>query len=289
MKARLGSIKFQGLKAPSDFSRTTAASYAEHALFGRKPKLQLTGQALDVIELGIEFHASFCNPSSEIETVRNRIRSGTVLPFTLDSGETLGRFVIEAFTETWRKTFIDGTILAAAGTIKLREVATDSNPVQALRAAAQSVATAIATNNPAVVIRDNRMDVPDGGRVATASVRRARSVSARIRNFAQRAGTVISEQTRFLRQAQQAAQQIEDEINNARSIITAGQQQIRNAQRALDRLQEAGQRAAALRNASSLSDITGAVSAATALTDSLDIANQACSGLASQVATRQYP
>jgi len=289
MRARLGSIRFEGAKAPSDFQRTTGANYAEHALFGRKPKLQRTGTNLDTIELGIQFHYSFCDPSSEVRAVRRAIADSSTLPFTLDSGENVGRFVITQFVETWNKTFDDGTLISVGGTISLLEVALEASPVDALIAIAQVTALAITTNNPAISLLDNRAYVEDGGAVALANVKESNALAQNIRADLQRATKVVAEQQKAFADAQQKAQRIQDNINEARSIITAGQAAIKNAQRALDTLQTAGEKALALQNASSLGDITTAVSAASDLTSAMQIANLGCSGLASQFVTRQYP
>jgi len=289
MKARLGNIRFEGLKSPSDFTRTSGAEYAEHALFGRKPKIQRTGQALDTIELSIQFHANYCNPSSEIRSVKRAIIDGSILPFTLDNGETIGRFVITSFVETWRKTFDDGTLLSASGSISLKEVALEISPVDIVRQQVQAEAFAVSLNNPETSIIDNTSLVDGGGGEALEKVKESNSLSQKINNFAKKAQKVIAEQEKFFKDAQQTAQKIEDNINEARAIITAGQTAIKNAERALDTLESARDKAIALQNASSLSDITTAVSAASDLTSAMQIANLGCAGLASQVTTRQYP
>lgn len=287
MIARLGSIRFSGLKSPSDLTRNTAVDYAEHALFGRKPKLQQVGQALDTIELQIELHAKFCNPASEIRAIRKAMAAATVMPFTLGSGEFLGRFVITQASETWRKTFADGTLLAAGLSLSLKEAAVQAG--NAIVELAKVTAFAALPNNPVVSVVNNALPVAGGGLEAAEKVRKARSASEKLRNAGQRASAVISRQQQFLRQAQTQAQAVADGVNEARAIVVAGQSQIQNAQRAIDKLEEAAEKAIALKDASSLGDILTAVEAASALSESMQIADQACSGLAGQVVTRQYP
>lgn len=288
MRSRLGQIQFEGLKAPSGLQRTTGAAYAEHALFGRKPRLQMTGQELDQVELDIQLHLAFCDPAAEIRAMRKAMQAGTVLPFTLASGEFIGRFVITSLAEGWRKTDANGVLVSAALTLSLKEVSVDS-PAKLVIETAQALATAVLTNNPVLAVRDNRDAVPDGGRDAMKKVSKAKTLSNKVREKAQQASRVIAEQAEFLRKAQAQAQEVKDNIDNARSIIVAGQTQIRNAERAIDKLEQAGQQALALRNASSLGDILTAVEAASSLTEAMQIAEQSCAGLASQVVTRQYP
>jgi phage protein U len=124
MFAQLGSIIFENLKGFSDFNKTGSAIYAEHALLDGKPRLQRAGTALDVIDLSIKFHVSFCNPAEQLSLLRNAKNNGEILPLVWGNGKVDGSFVITEMTETIEDADSQGNIFSYQVSLTLSEYVT---------------------------------------------------------------------------------------------------------------------------------------------------------------------
>lgn len=142
MLAQLGTIIFEGLVGFDSLSRSRASSIAEHAKIVGKPGLQKTGDALDLISIGIQFHAAFCTPEDEIKKLADYMKSGEILPFVLGTGEVLGEFVISSINDDFTETDPRGAIIAAFLSIELVE-SFDADKLASAKLAAVENATAI--------------------------------------------------------------------------------------------------------------------------------------------------
>jgi phage protein U len=125
MFAQLGTIVFENLKSFTDYSRTGAVVYAEHALLDGKPLLQRTGPALDELYLTIRFHASFTNPTEQLENLIDARDSGEILPLIFGDGTIQqGTFVITEINETIEDADPQGNVFSYLINLSLKEYIT---------------------------------------------------------------------------------------------------------------------------------------------------------------------
>lgn len=127
MMGQLGSIVFERLKEPLGLVGAKKWTYAEHPIIKETTKLQYTGDEPREYEFPIRFHKMFCN-DPEAEVRRLEAAALTVqgdywvpLPFILDNGDVLGKFVIIEVKRDYQKLFPDGKVLEVIATVKLRE------------------------------------------------------------------------------------------------------------------------------------------------------------------------
>lgn len=143
MYAQLGDIKFSGQLGPRSETSSVEASLAEHALIDGKPRLQRTGTNLELIELSINFHASFCNPDAEYLRLRDYLDTGKVLPYIGGDGTVYGDFVIKSLNKSIQQKFLDGTTWQMSVDAELIEFVSSST------AEPKPTTTALNTDNPA--------------------------------------------------------------------------------------------------------------------------------------------
>jgi phage protein U len=121
MFAILGSIEFDLITYFDGLELSYGADYAEHALIGRKPRLQHVGDKLDEIKIDLVFHASYCSPEAELLRLRKAVTAHEPLSFVLGNGDYKGRFVITDITATGRQTDKSGSMIALEAQLSLRE------------------------------------------------------------------------------------------------------------------------------------------------------------------------
>jgi hypothetical protein len=66
MYAVLGEIEFDLITYFDGLETQFGSDYAEHALIGRKPRLQFVGEKLDEVRIDLVFHVSYCDPEAEL-------------------------------------------------------------------------------------------------------------------------------------------------------------------------------------------------------------------------------
>jgi phage protein U len=127
MMGQLGPIIFERLKEPHALSGSKKWTYAEHPIIREETKLQYTGHEPREYELKIRFHASFCDPRVELKRLEAAALTEGAdefwepLPFILDNGDVLGRYVIQEVARDYVKLFPDGELLQVDCSVKLRE------------------------------------------------------------------------------------------------------------------------------------------------------------------------
>lgn len=117
------------------FSLDHAWQYAEHTVIDGRPKLQATGAKLTTGQIKARLHASKDDPDRVIDRYRTAGNAGEALTLQRGDGRIVGRFVVESLSVTHRKTWPDGTVMAAEVTLKLREWAGDPAPTAPARPA----------------------------------------------------------------------------------------------------------------------------------------------------------
>jgi len=127
MMGQLGSILFERLKEPLDLTGSKKWTYAEHPIIREETKLQYTGHEPRDYQFRIRFHAQFCDPKRELARLEAAALTEdsngywVPLPFILDSGDVLGKYVITEVKRDYQKLFPDGRILEVVATVTLRE------------------------------------------------------------------------------------------------------------------------------------------------------------------------
>ncbi|MEJ2793962.1 phage tail protein [Iodobacter sp. LRB] len=121
MFAILGTVEFDLITYFDGLEISYGADYAEHALIGRKPRLQHVGDKLDEIKIDLVFHASYCKPEAELLRLRKAVTAHEALSFVLGNGDYKGRFVITDITATGRQTDKSGSMIALEAQLSLRE------------------------------------------------------------------------------------------------------------------------------------------------------------------------
>lgn len=140
MYAILGKVEFDLITYFDGMEMQFGADYAEHALIGRKPRLQRVGDKLDEVKIDLVFHASYCDPEAELVRLRNALSSHEALSMVLGNGDYKGRFVITGLNVTCRHTDTSGTLLAVEAQVSLREFTGDPArpPAPAVRSSGSS-------------------------------------------------------------------------------------------------------------------------------------------------------
>lgn len=121
MYATLGEIEFDLITYFDGLEAKFGSDYAEHALIGRKPRLQFVGDKLDELSIDLIFHASYCNPEAELARLLRAKSAHDALAFVLGNGDYKGRFVITDLQFTGRHTDRTGSLLSAEAQLSLKE------------------------------------------------------------------------------------------------------------------------------------------------------------------------
>lgn len=121
MYAVLGDVEFELITYFDGMEAQFGVDYAEHPLIGGKPRLQWVGDKLDEFNLDLTFHASYCNPETELLKLRTAMLSRQARQFVLGSGTYKGWFVITDLRATSRQTDKAGGLIALDATVTLRE------------------------------------------------------------------------------------------------------------------------------------------------------------------------
>lgn len=125
MYALLGDIEFNLVTAFDGLELQTGSDYAEHALIGRKPRLQHVGEKLDELRFQLKYHAHYCDPEVEIGRLRLAQRARQPMPFIQGNGDFRGTFVITELSTVAQHTDAFGTLIAVEATMTLREYTGD--------------------------------------------------------------------------------------------------------------------------------------------------------------------
>ena len=139
MYAVLGQTEFQLITYFDGLEVQFGVEFAEHALVGRKPRLQFVGEKLDEVRWELVFHTMYCDPEAELLKLRQAMMSREARQFVLGNGTYKGWMVITSVTATSRQTDKAGTLIALDATVVLREYVVPRTPdalqSQAIRSA----------------------------------------------------------------------------------------------------------------------------------------------------------
>jgi phage protein U len=127
MFAVLGTIEFQVVGSPESLKRDSKVTFPEHKVVENKPKLQFTGPELDEVTIDLQFHQEFTNPRAQRNAIYAARDAHQALALVFGNGEHWGSFVIVSASETHKWNAADGTPVAIAMSLVLKEWVPDTN------------------------------------------------------------------------------------------------------------------------------------------------------------------
>ena len=155
MYAQLGTTVFDATQSFVSFSDDEEAVIVEHALIGRKAKLQPIAIGLRNISISLFLHQEFCKVTDEINKLRNSKNTFEILPLLWGSGLLEGEFLITTMGHT--KTQMDslGNTIAATVSLSLKENVTDNKLTQQQQ---QAQTNAFAVGNKKQTTKSTRVN-----------------------------------------------------------------------------------------------------------------------------------
>ena len=121
MFAVLGEITFEVLTSPEGFRSSSEYRYAQHDVVEAPPRLQWLSNDLQKISLDLGFHVAFANPVTQIAALKAAAEDHQARSLVFGNGVFRGYFVIESIEETFTQTADDGSYIAIAVRLELRE------------------------------------------------------------------------------------------------------------------------------------------------------------------------
>lgn len=130
MYAVLGEIEFEVVACWDGFENTMGVDYASHARIEGKPGVQFIGDKLDKITLQFSFHSQFCQPTRELNRLRDAMTAHQAMALVFGNGDYRGWFVITELTAAHQHTDPYGNVIAQSGSLSLQEYTGDpKNPL----------------------------------------------------------------------------------------------------------------------------------------------------------------
>lgn len=238
MLFQLGDKEFDGIVAPYRWAyRGNEANLAEHALINTKPRLQMTGETLEELELSFKLRADFCNPAQEITDLEQWKSDAEILPLLLGTGEYLKDYLIRSISKSILQTFADGAIIEADISIVLVEYVSGDKERQQ---AAADRKNAMAVGDKSQVVRN-----PAQGKTPEADAHNA-LMTAQIESWeaAEQAQTALqsTNPNGLIDKVNNAVSRAQTAMNDARDKINDVQTNIDNAMNIVTSIQTAAAR-----------------------------------------------
>jgi phage protein U len=155
MFAQLGSTVFDGLKSFVAFSNDEEAILVEHALIGRKPRMQGAGLSLRALSISVFLHQEFCIVKEEIEKLRTSKNTFEVLPLLWGNGQVEGEFVIASMSIGNQQMDTLGNAIAVSVSLSLKESVVENKEEQQQQ---KSRDNAFAVGNKKPATKSNRVN-----------------------------------------------------------------------------------------------------------------------------------
>ncbi|MBV7529039.1 phage tail protein [Chitinophaga sp. sic0106] len=147
MYAQLGTTIFDGAKSFVSFSEDEEAIIVEHALIGRKARLQGTAIGLRNISITLFLHQEFCKVKDEIARLRTAKNSFEILSLLWGNGVVEGEFVITTMNIGVAQSDSIGNMVSANVNMSLKESHRE-NKLEQDQQAAQNNAFAVGDKKP---------------------------------------------------------------------------------------------------------------------------------------------
>jgi phage protein U len=148
MFSQLGTIIFNALLSPTAMAVNSETNLAEHPLIENRPTLQRVGEKLKVINMGMFFDQSFCNPTEQLNALEASRFTSEVMPLIMGDGSYIGEFVIKKITATTVASAPNGAVQQMDVQVELTEFY-DPDREQTQQVSAISSGFAMSLNEPA--------------------------------------------------------------------------------------------------------------------------------------------
>jgi phage protein U len=148
MFSQLGTIIFNALLSPTAMAVNSETNLAEHPLIENRPTLQRVGEKLKVINMGMFFDQSFCDPTEQLSALEASRFSSEIMPLIMGDGSYIGEFVIKKITATTIASAPNGAVQQMDVQVELTEFY-DPDREQTQQVSAISSGFAMAQNEPA--------------------------------------------------------------------------------------------------------------------------------------------
>lgn len=126
MFAVFGDMLFELLNSPSGFESSRSWVYAEQQVVEDRPRLQWIANALELLELDFHFHASFTDPSVQLNALTAAGDDHNARPLVFGNGVHRGYFTVIALRTTSSQMSADGSLIAITLRVSLKEWAFES-------------------------------------------------------------------------------------------------------------------------------------------------------------------
>lgn len=121
MYAQLGNIIFPASTGFQEFSHKTETSVAIHDRIDGKPRLQKTGEKLDVVSIKLKYHFLQVDPEAKIQELEDAKILAEPMPLVFGNGFYVGDFVLSSVERGYIQTDDFGNILEVDITLGLLE------------------------------------------------------------------------------------------------------------------------------------------------------------------------
>lgn len=240
MYSQLGDLVFQKVHGFKSMVSNNSARFAEHPLIDGKSILQKTGNELETKNIDIYVHRQFIEPQPFVDTLKNYLSIGAILPFIDGNGKVYGDFVLFSVNETVTELSPTGGLIAATVQLVLKEYI-DPNPELTTQAEALKSATALEENGIVPVRNTAITPTPIG--LVTASVTSTKSsalesidlVSAAATDPAQ-SDSLFKKASAKLDQAKEAASSAIDKMQEANGLAAKAPQLVASLEAVRDNI-----------------------------------------------------
>lgn len=220
MYAQLGNTTFEGLYGPDVFTRTFAPKFADINLASGKPITQFIGSDLDVIRLSMRLSNVWCDPDTEIASLKASADAGTPVPLLMGNGSFMGNYTLRNVSIDVQQSKPDGTTIWANLSVELTEYV-EADALGSKQQSAQAGGFGMASNKPTAFT--GALKAASTATQAMQQVRAARSQASRVQQAVQRAQAIAGEAEQQYRKARKAAKKCEEAMRSAQDVIQKAQ------------------------------------------------------------------
>jgi phage protein U len=121
MYAAWGTIVFDLLTTPVSLRGSAAYDFAKQKPVLARPRLQWIGRDLEELDLGLLFHASFCDPQAQMDALRAAAAAHRAAALVFGNGIHRGYYVITKIGESPIKQAADGTLIGVSAEVTFTE------------------------------------------------------------------------------------------------------------------------------------------------------------------------
>jgi phage protein U len=147
--AQLGDIVFEVVGPITGVESKCGFTFAQHDVIESKPRLQATGDELEVLTLTLAFNSTINDPVTAYADLVSVAAAHQAMPFVFAGGQILGRYVISEIDDTIDHTDTRGAVTRRTTRVTLTEWVQDQ-PLEIAAATRRTAAVAKTAAAPKV-------------------------------------------------------------------------------------------------------------------------------------------